>query len=324
MKQIEKNSYKDYLNSKKKKELENILDTYNIEYKKSLKKDDLKDLILKNLKNIVLFTLDIFQNDELQNLKLVIKKEGNIKVKINFLLLDFLLILKRNSIVFSLDDERFIMPKEIVDLYKEALKDKEIVNKIKENTDEYNFILSYIGVYGITDFDIFYQNYAKDYKYTKDETINRIKKLSLFYREISFFTNKNKSYIASNKFKSFKDASYLLKKQDYKIYTNKEILNFYNLKFMAKKRPYKRLSKFINKNYNVEKGNFKIINKYVLIPYFQERQLNKDTSKEILSALVDKYFEYNNDRHKEKFIDLIKKLAPYYPSWEKGGHTEKE
>ena len=263
MKQIEKNSYKDYLNSKKKKELENILDTYNIEYKKSLKKDDLKDLILKNLKNIVLFTLDIFQNDELQNLKLVIKKEGNIKVKINFLLLDFLLILKRNSIVFSLDDERFIMPKEIVDLYKEALKDKEIVNKIKENTDEYNFILSYIGVYGITDFDIFYQNYAKDYKYTKDETINRIKKLSLFYREISFFTNKNKSYIASNKFKSFKDASYLLKKQDYKIYTNKEILNFYNLKFMAKKRPYKRLSKFINKNYNVEKGNFKIINKYV-------------------------------------------------------------
>lgn len=319
-----KTNYIYYLNNKTKKELEFILNTYEIEYKKYKTKAILKDLILNNLEKIAEYTLEIIQYDELQYLKWLVKKEGILKVKVNFALLDFLKVLKRNALVYSTDNVLFIMPLELVNIYKNILKDKDIINKSGENTIKYNCILGYVDIYGIVDFNIIYKNYYKDLKYSKKQALRNIKMFATFYREMKVFTNKNKKYIASNVFNTFKEAAFLLKNRYFKKHTNEEILRIHNFEFMKKNKAYKKLYRFVNKYYDVEKTNYKIINKYILIPYLHYQQINKEKADKKLALLIGDYFEYNSKKHQEKFIELIYDIATYYPSWISESYMEKE
>ena len=111
---------------------------------------------------------------------------------------------------------------------------------------------------------------------------------------------------------------------DYAVYTAEELMSIHDFSFMTGCKSYKKLIKFINRNYYVEKGSFKIVNKYVFIPYLTNYQLNKEKALELLSGLIDDYFEFNNKKHKNKFMSLVENLALDYPSWNLKGHSERE
>jgi len=136
---------------------------------------------------------------------------------------------------------------------------------------------------------------------------------------------KKNTYIASNIIKNLKQCKSILnKKTKYAMYTNEELISIHDFTYMSKYKSYKKLMKFIHRNYDVEKGSMKIVNKYVLIPFLTNYQLDKTASKEILSSLIDAYFEFNNKKHKNKFMALVENLALDYPSWNLKGHSERE
>lgn len=315
--------YKDYLEQLKKDQIIKILDNYNLDYQKNNNKNKLITIIFDNLENIVDNVLDIFQEDELININYVIKKKGCVVVTINKLLTNFLDNLVNNSLMFKLDEEEYIMPQEILNLFKDKLKKKNVINKIKANTIEYNLILGNIDTYGIVDFKYFYNNYSKNYKILEDKALERIKKMVCFYNEFHIIEDKKKIYIASNLIKNIKEAKEYLKNNNYAVYTNEELINIHNFKFMKKIHSYKKLVKFIEHHYDVEKGSFKIINKCVLIPFLEQNQLNGDKSKELIDCLADKYFEFSKEKYKIKFISLVENIACDYPSWSLRGYSER-
>lgn len=309
-------TYKEYINSLNKNKLIEILDIYHIEHKKNQKKEVYENLILDNLNNIVNYTIGLFQNDEFINIKYIIKKKGYVKVKYNHLLLHFLNNLESKYLLKRISDNEFVMPNEILNYYKLKIKNKNTNSTIKKNTEEYSLILGFVNTYGVVEFDFFYQEYSKIYKLKKEEAIERLNKLSTFYHEFNFFSDKKKDYLASIVIKDLKECKkYIKLPGEYKKYTNNELIDIYNFKYISKFRTYKKLYKFIDKNYNVSKGSFKVINKYVLMPYIINYECGNEKSLEILSELIDKYFEFNNDKYKEKFIKLVENLAKDYPSW---------
>lgn len=315
--------YKDYLDKLKKNDITKLLDSYNLSYQKNNKKDKLIQIIIDNLDNIVESTLDIFQEDELININYVIKKKGYVVVTINNLLLSFLNTMVDNYLMFKEEDDEFVMPLELCDLFKEKIKRKTIVNKIKNNTKELNLILGNIDAYGIIEFDYFYNNYSKLFKLTKDVAFNRINKLSTFYKEYHILTDKNKKYIASNQIKNIKEAKEYLKNEKYAVYTNEELIDIHSFRFMKKVKSYKKLIHFIESHYEVEKGSFKVINKYLIIPFLEENQINRENANELCKELVDKYFEFSKEKYREKFISLLQSITLDYPSWSLRGYTER-
>ena len=297
---------------------------FHIEYKKSANKNSLEVLIIENIDQIVENTMDMFQADEFYNIKLFVKKKGKLTIRVNHLLLHFLKNLVKHKLAFTNDNKTFYLPKELYESYKSKLKGKKASEKVKENSDEYNLILGFIDAYGVIEYNKFYDSYSKIYKVPKDDTLKRIKDLSKFYGEFNIFEDKKKVYIASNIINSLKECKELLKnKGDYAVYTNEELMSIHDFSYMTSYKSYKKLMKFINRNYYLEKGSFKIVNKYVLIPFLTNYQLNKEVAKEILSSLIDVYFEFNNKKHKEKFMELIEDLTLDYPSWNLKGYSER-
>ena len=319
-------NYEYYLDRLKKEDIQIILNNYQIKYQKNLSKDSLIKLVLENISLIVEYTLDIFQLDELCNIKLLIKKNGYIKVKINHLLLKFFEILKNNYLIFTDDDVLFEMPVELIGMFKEKLKNKTILNKIKNNVDEYNLILGYIDVYGFRNFKHFYELYSINYHLSYSDALQRKKKMAYLYGEFKIYEDKKDIYISANNIKNIKTGKVFVpkKKTEYKDYLIKELIDIHNFDYFNKKREYKKLKKFISKSYDVEMGSFKIINRFILVPYLVENQICNEDAYSLLSTLIDKYFEFNNEKHKNKFISLVENLVNIYPSWKLNGYNKKE
>lgn len=319
-------TYTDYLEKLNKNDIVSILDLFHIEYKKNAKKQVYLDLVLENVNTIAKRTLDLFQIDEFHNIKLFIKKKGKVTIRVNHLLLNFMQNLKRHHLVIC-NDKTFYLPKELMTAYKAKLKNKKVIDKAKENTKEYNLILGFIDAYGAFDFDKFYEEYSKTYKLSREDALTRIKDIAVFYGEFRMFEEQKtqKLYIASHIIKNIKQCKNIInKKVEYAVYTKEELIDIHSFEYMTKFKSYKKLMKFIKRNYYIEKGSQKIVNKYVLVPFLTNYQLNKDAAKEVLSTLIDSYFEFNNQKHKNKFMDLVEKIAGDYPSWYLKGHSERE
>ena len=63
---------------------------------------------------------------------------------------------------------------------------------------------------------------------------------------------------------------------------------------------------FVKKNYYLDEKDIRVFYKYVIIPYLNDVQIDNPTKEENLSKNIDKYFEYKNEKHKNKFMDLVK------------------
>lgn len=317
-------AYKDYLLELNKSDVTKILDTFQIDYKKNQKKEVYVEKVLDNVDKIVSDTLDIFQMDEYHNIKLLVKKNGKITIRINYLLGAFLENLERNKLIKEIKPKTYIMPKELVNGYKRKLKNKTTSVKIKETTYEYALIKGFVNTYGVIDFNRFYDVYSKKYKLQKDQTLERISFMSAFYEEIRLYESNNKKYLSHYAIKNLKACNAFIKKKgDYAVYTIEELISIYDFSFLNKCKSYKAVVKFIKRNYNVEKSNFKIINNYILSPFLTSYQQNREDAMKLLSDLIDKHFEFKNQKHKNKFMDLIEKVTEDYPSWSLKGYTQR-
>ena len=115
-------------------------------------------------------------------------------------------------------------------------------------------------------------------------------------------------------FKSIKDGAHLINtKVNLAVYTLEEYVAINNFTILSNKKSYKKLVKFIDRNYHIAKGSLKVVNKFLLYPFFKEYQLDKENAYLVLASLIDKYFEFGTSRQKDKFMNLIMNVALEYP-----------
>lgn len=313
----EKQTYSNYLKSLDKKILQDILDFYEIAYKVNASKETYENLIIDNVEKMVTNILTIFQYDEYLKLKLIVNKKGIVKTKSNYLINAFLKTLEKNHFAYNEENTYYVFD-EVLKFFQKELKSKKFLNTTKENTEKYNLILGYTEVYGIIDLDSLYVNFKIKYPVEKEEFISYIKKLSSFFEEIKIFTDKKTTYIANNIFRTKTSISRFTEAgQKYYFYTNDEIILIHTGKYFEKKKTYKKLIKYINKNYKLEKKNYKIINYFVLMPYFSKYQVNEPMAKKELIKNIKSHFEIKSEKQLNKFITLIEEVAKEYPKWKR-------
>lgn len=315
-------TYSEYITSLTKDELINMVTLYNLDCS-GKNKEDYIQVILDNQNAIVEHALDLFQTDEYYNLKYLINKNGQVTVQINNLLLAFLKVMVKNKLIIEKDNNTFVMPNDLLAIFTNKLKNKKVIAQFASNTKEFTLIMGYVSVYGIIDFKKFYQEYSKDYKLSSDKTLSRIKKIAEFYNEFKLIEKDNNYYLVNNLLTDEKLQKQIFNnKKEYAIYTNDEIKNIYNFSYFKKNKYYHKLTKYITHHYNVEKGNIKIINKYILAPYLDNQQLDENGAELVLETQLTKYFEIKNDKQKEKFKNLFKNVAKIYPSWQMKGYPK--
>ena len=66
------------------------------------------------------------------------------------------------------------------------------------------------------------------------------------------------------------------------------------------------------------------VDSLTIIPYLNDVQIDNPTKEENLSKNIDKYFEYKNEKHKNKFMDLVKGIINEAPMWKYNGYSEIE
>ena len=314
--------YIDYINEFSKSDITDILDTFSIKYKSNLKKEDLEDLLMSSLEQIVLKIIDLTRKEEYSYLKLIIKKKGIIKIRHNKLLLNYCKFMSDKKIFKEVELNEFIVPMEILNIFKQKIKLKKSIEKIKSNTVESNIIKGFIDAYGVVEYDFFYIQYSKKYKDPLENAINRVKEYSKFYNEYSIIDDK---YIASNLIKNAKDASkYLKSNETYAIYSPSELIEIHNFTYLSKKRSYKKMINYITKLYAVNKEGVKLINKYILNPYNEYYQYDKSKSNDIILSLLDDFFEPYKDKYRDKLVEYINDFMDTCPSWLLKGNIRKD
>ena len=69
-------SYNEYLNKLSKEEITFYLNFFDLKYKTNNKKEILINILVNSSEEITKYAFNLFQNDELKNLKIVIKNKG--------------------------------------------------------------------------------------------------------------------------------------------------------------------------------------------------------------------------------------------------------
>ena len=307
----------------KKESLLSFSSLFSLDCKKNISKEKLVTKIYDNKDDIVKNIVDIFQIDEYLSIKYVLSKKGKVTIRVNHLLEYFVKNLVRNNLMIKIDDKNFYMPEDLLLSFKKNLKNHK-KKFFENNTKEYNLILGFLDTYGVIEFTNFYDLYTVNYKLNKENALNRLKFITNFYNEIKLITDKKTVYLV-NSIIDEKNAykKYIYDKKEYAIYTNNELRNIHSLEYLKKFKSYKKFNKYLRSTYFIEKNNIKIINKYVLIPFFNYNQLNKEKAMIILDDLLEKYFEQTK-KSKKIMIDYIVDVSHDYPRWDLKGYSERE
>lgn len=322
-------TYSEYLLELSKEEIERILNIFNIKYRKNSKKENLIKILDNSKEEIVKYSFNLFQSDELANIKLIIKSNGHLKPRTNYSLLYFLDNLNKKSLVKKIDENQYYVPKDILKCFKACLKDKETLKIIKSNTKEYNLIMGLLNTYGVLSYDKFYEMFNNILPCDKEYLWERLMILTDFYEEFDLFFSKKENYVCNKSFLNEKGIQlkeikkYANKKSVYKQFSAKELITMFSYKYMCKFKSFKKMLSFVKKNYYLDERDIKIFYKYIIIPYINDIQLDSN-SEDNLSKNIDKYFEYKNEKHKNKFINLIKGIVKDAPMWKYNGFSENE
>ena len=232
--------------------------------------------------------------------------------------------------IAKVDEDEFYMPKDIQKYFKSYLKDKDSLKIIKSNTKEYNLIMGLLNTYGVLSYDKFYEMFNNIISCDKEYLFDRLTILNNFYGEFELYFSKKEKYVCNKailkeKGIQLKDIKkYVNKKSDYKTFSSKELTSMFSYKYMSKFKSFKKMLSFVKKNYYLDEKDIRVFYKYVIIPYLNDVQIDNPTKEDNLSKNIDKYFEYKNEKHKNKFMDLVKGIINEAPMWKYNGYSEIE
>lgn len=318
-------SYENYLNNDlTKKELVTLLNTLDIKCNKSIKKEEMVTLILDEFEDIVAKNVSYFTIDEYRKLKKIINKGGLVKLKSDVGMMQFCEKLTNRYLMKKIDNKKFVLFKETYNLLKKHVKLKKTLRKCQKNTDELHLILGSTLIYGAINLRRFYRIYTEKYEISEDNLKSYLIDLAKYSDSFIVYQSKTDTYIASKLIKSINQCKKYAEALDIKEYTYDEVQKIYTLQYFKDYKGYCKLKKFITESYYIEKDNFKVIVESIINPFIEEYQLNEKKANDHLERAIDDYFEFNSNRHKDRFITLISELIKDYPSWKLNGYSERE
>ncbi len=309
-------SYEEYLKSLKKDELNSIVANYNKlcsiygfkkQENKKLKKEALVNEILECLNDYLKGVIMSLDKDDFEAIKSILKNNNNEVLNQYKNLINYLKSLK---IVYQSDNLQ--IPKEILEVIKKLIKDKEVVNYIKENDYLYKLSEGIIIAYGVIDLNDFKE-------IIKHEYIMDL--LDFYYKKDFDITDE---MLLSKKLTNKKRINKYYKDKDYQQFSLKDFLALGNNSYHHSIKAYKKFIKMLKNNYVFKKRDLDFVDINVVIPYLYNSLNEEEIASKNLEDTVISLFEFKGEKLKQKMLQEIKLIRKDFPLWEYRGHTKNE
>ncbi len=309
-------SYEEYLKSLKKDELNSIVANYNKlcsiygfkkQENKKLKKDALVNEILECLNDYLKGVIMSLDKDDFEAIKSILKNNNNEVLNQYKNLINYLKSLK---IVYQSDNLQ--IPKEILEVIKKLIKDKEVVNYIKENDYLYKLSEGIIIAYGVIDLNDFKEIIKHEYI---------IDLLDFYYKKDFDITDE---MLLSKKLTNKKRINKYYKDKDYQQFSLKDFLALGNNSYHHSIKAYKKFIKMLKNNYVFKKRDLDFVDINVVIPYLYNSLNEEEIASKNLEDTVISLFEFKGEKLKQKMLQEIKLIRKDFPLWEYRGHTKNE
>lgn len=309
-------SYEEYLKSLKKDELNSIVVNYNklcsiygfkkLENKK-LKKEALVNEILECLNDYLKGVIMSLDKEDFEAIKSILKNNNNEELNQNKNLINYLKSLK---IIYQSDNLQ--IPKEILEVIKKLIKDKEVANYIKENDYLYKLSEGIIIAYGVIDLNDFKEIIKQEYI---------IDLLDFYYKKDFDITDK---MLLSKKLTNKKRINKYYKDKDYQQFSLKDFLALGNNSYHHSIKAYKKFIKMLKNNYVFKKRDLDFVDINVVISYLYNSLNEEEIASKNLEDTVISLFEFKGEKLKQKMLQEIKLIRKDFPLWEYRGHTKNE
>lgn len=309
-------SYEEYLKSLKKDELNSIVVNYNKlcsiygfkkQENKKLKKEALVNEILECLNDYLKGVIMSLDKDDFEAIKSILKNNNNEELNQNKNLINYLKSLK---IIYQSDNLQ--IPKEILEVIKKLIKDKEVANYIKENDYLYKLSEGIIIAYGVIDLNDFKEIIKQEYI---------IDLLDFYYKKDFDITDE---MLLSKKLTNKKRINKYYKDKDYQQFSLKDFLALGNNSYHHSIKAYKKFIKMLKNNYVFKKRDLDFVDINVVIPYLYNSLNEEEIASKNLEDTVISLFEFKGEKLKQKMLQEIKLIRKDFPLWEYRGHTKNE
>ena len=309
-------SYEEYLKSLKKDELNSIVANYNKlcsiygfkkQENKKLKKEALVNEILECLNDYLKGVIMSLDKEDFEAIKSILKNNNNEELNQNKNLINYLKSLK---IIYQSDNLQ--IPKEILEVIKKLIKDKEVANYIKENDYLYKLSEGIIIAYGVIDLNDFKEIIKHEYI---------IDLLDFYYKKDFDITDE---MLLSKKLTNKKRINKYYKDKDYQQFSLKDFLALGNNSYHHSIKAYKKFIKMLKNNYVFKKRDLDFVDINVVIPYLYNSLNEEEIASKNLEDTVISLFEFKGEKLKQKMLQEIKLIRKDFPLWEYRGHTKNE
>lgn len=309
-------SYEEYLKSLKKDELNSIVANYNKlcsiygfkkQENKKLKKDALVNEILECLNDYLKGVIMSLDKDDFEAIKSILKNNNNEVLNQYKNLINHLKSLK---IIYQSDNLQ--ISKEILEVIKKLIKDKEVANYIKENDYLYKLSEGIIIAYGVIDLNDFKEIIKHEYI---------IDLLDFYYKKDFDITDE---MLLSKKLTNKKRINKYYKDKDYQQFSLKDFLALGNNSYHHSIKAYKKFIKMLKNNYVFKKRDLDFVDINVVIPYLYNSLNEEEIASKNLEDTVISLFEFKGEKLKQKMLQEIKLIRKDFPLWEYRGHTKNE
>jgi len=316
-----------YLNTLHKKELYDLshislyFDNYN-HYKSNItklnkyKKKDLINFIINNKEILIKNYLKLINKETRNNLIYILNKINKSNIfKLKKINKDIINSIENNHIgLTSIINDKIviIIPVEFISILKKYINNRNIINinKTYNKVIKYsNMLLNTYGLIDINNYKLFYNYNYLEYYLVCGSIFNNYNITSINGCTILYKNNLTIKYVEDT----------YLNEYIFKKICKKKIKNIYNLKYLKRKKYYKKYIDYISLHFIMDKKEIDKVSSKYLIDYINNSQIDIEYSKKYFKDDFKSEFEVSK-QELELFITWFNKIYNKYPKWTKKGN----
>lgn len=291
-------------------------------------KREIIDFINNNLEKILYGYLEMFSDYELEQLKILMNRNGK---KVYFtkknLSLGFLTFIKYHvlgNVQYDKEEDyvKVFIPNEFIKIFRKGLKDYNLLERNKHIQVVSHIIDLIVCAYGVIPLKKIHEIFEKImYKIDIDELI-KIMFINCAHTENMFSCSyRKKQLIYGVDFTCDDDAIEFYKKQDgeYKVFSLKDYEALSDGSYMYNLKSYNNLANYLIEKYELSNADLDYIDDYIIHDFMICSQIDPSLAETYFKNKFKKMFDCNYKTLNEVLI-LLKNIYNEYPKWSKRGN----
>ena len=290
-------------------------------------KPKLIDYTLDNIEDIYAKFVSCFDDFQIRQLEYIIRNDGyleydtangGIPFEVSIGMMDILRSLNMAFLSICDDVLKVHMPKRSMELVANCLNNKEIHIERRDNIRLFEYCCGVLEAYGVVEFEYLYKLYNEQVAPITD--IKMFRKLLCISRledNISIFEDNDEVMLGidleeniMNILKSRREKSV-----EYYKFSRKDFTDLKNEDYIRKFNSHKKLEKYFEEEWNVDKEYFELLHTEVLMDYLFSVQSDENVAVNRLRVALAESFEFDDIEQETEMINLIKDLRYDYPCW---------